>query len=95
MGVLLAVYPNSRLNRTKVDITLPLLSSKDYYLKRWKKHEDKLVILVHAQQRYVVMENEKYDRLRELALAATIAETRADYAAGRYTQKRWLNICSA
>lgn len=49
------------------------------------KHDDELVISVRGQQRYVVMDIEKYNLLRELELAAAIAESRADYAAGRYT----------
>lgn len=46
---------------------------------------EELVISVRGQNRYVVMDIEKYNRLRELELATAIAEAKADYAAGRYT----------
>ncbi|MBV1931141.1 MAG: type II toxin-antitoxin system Phd/YefM family antitoxin [Porticoccaceae bacterium] len=49
------------------------------------KHDDELVISVRGQHRYVVMDIEKYNQLRELELATAVAEARADYAAGRYT----------
>lgn len=49
------------------------------------KHDDEVVISVRGQQRYVVMDIEKYNQLRELELVAAIAETRVDYDAGRYT----------
>jgi DNA-directed RNA polymerase alpha subunit len=47
--------------------------------------DEEVLISVRGQGRYVVMEIEKYNRLRELELAAAVAEARADYAAGRYT----------
>ena len=46
---------------------------------------EELLISVRGQERYVVMNIEKYNRLREMELAAAVAEARADYAAGRYT----------
>ena len=49
------------------------------------KHDDELVISVRGQLRYVVMDIEKYNQLRELELATAVAEARADHAAGRYT----------
>lgn len=49
------------------------------------KHDDEVLISVRGQSRYVVMDIEKYNRLRELELAAAVAEAKADYAAGRYT----------
>lgn len=49
------------------------------------KHDDELVISVRGQHRYVVMDIEKYNHLRELELATAVAEAKADYAAGRYT----------
>lgn len=49
------------------------------------KHDDEVLISVRGQHRYVVMDIEHYNRLRELELAIAVAEARADYAAGRYT----------
>lgn len=46
---------------------------------------EELLISVRGQERYVVMNIEKYNRLRELELTAAVAEAKADYAAGRYT----------
>ncbi len=46
---------------------------------------EELLISVRGQERYVVMEIEKYNRLRELELAAAVAEAKAEYDAGRYT----------
>jgi len=48
------------------------------------KHDAEVRISVRGQDRYVVMDIEQYNRLRELELAAAVAEARADYAAGRY-----------
>lgn len=49
------------------------------------EQDEEVLISVRGQSRYVVMDIEKYNRLRELELAAAVAEARADYAAGRYT----------
>jgi hypothetical protein len=49
------------------------------------KHDDELVISVRGQHRYVVMDIEKYNHLRELELAVAVAEAKADYSARRYT----------
>lgn len=51
------------------------------------QQSEELMISVRGQNRYVVMDIEKYNRLRELELAAAVAEAeaRADYAAGRYS----------
>ena len=49
------------------------------------KHDDEVLISVRGQNRYVVMDIEKYNRMRELELATAVAEARADYEAGRYT----------
>ena len=49
------------------------------------KHDDELVISVRGQHRFVVMDIEKYNHLRELELTMAVAEAKADYAAGRYT----------
>lgn len=48
------------------------------------QHSDELLISVRGKDRYVVMTTETYNRLRELELAAAVAEAKADYAAGRY-----------
>jgi hypothetical protein len=49
------------------------------------RDSEELLISVRGQQRYVVMSIETYNRLRELELAAAVAEAKADYDAGRYT----------
>jgi len=49
------------------------------------QQSDELMISVRGQNRYVVMDIEKYNRLRELELTAAVAEAREDYAAGRFT----------
>ncbi|MEQ8289939.1 MAG: type II toxin-antitoxin system Phd/YefM family antitoxin [Gammaproteobacteria bacterium] len=49
------------------------------------KQGEEVMISVRGQSRYVVMDIEKYNRLRELELTAAVAEARADYAAGRFT----------
>lgn len=46
---------------------------------------EELLISVRGKDRYVVMDIEKYNRLRELELVAAVAEAKADYAAGRFT----------
>lgn len=48
------------------------------------RNSEELLISVRGQDRYVVMDIEKYNRLRELELAAAVAEAKADYAASRY-----------
>lgn len=47
--------------------------------------EDEVLISVRGKNRYVVMNIEKYNVLRELELAAAVEEAKADYEAGRYT----------
>lgn len=42
------------------------------------------VITVHGKNTYVVLSNEKYNRLRECELAVALSEAEADVAAGRY-----------
>ncbi len=49
------------------------------------QQSDELMISVRGQNRYVVMDIEKYNRLRELELTAAVAEAREDYAAGHFT----------
>lgn len=50
------------------------------------EHNDEVLISVRGKDRYVVMTIETYNRLRELELAAAVAEAKADYAAGRYNR---------
>lgn len=42
------------------------------------------VITVHGKNTYVVLSNEKYNRLRECELAVALGEAEADVAAGHY-----------
>lgn len=42
------------------------------------------VITVHGKNTYVVLSNEKYNRLRECELAIALSECEADVSAGRY-----------
>lgn len=49
------------------------------------QQSEELMISVRGQSRYVIMDIEKYNHLRELELTAAVAEARADYAAGRYS----------
>jgi hypothetical protein len=44
-----------------------------------------VVISVRGQDKYVVMDLEKYAKLREYELAIAIQEAKADVDAGRYT----------
>lgn len=45
------------------------------------------VISVRGKDRYVVMDLAHYHHLRECELAAALAETRADVAAGRFVKE--------
>lgn len=47
--------------------------------------DEGLVISVRGQDKYVVMDIEKYAKLREYELAIAIQESKADLDAGRYT----------
>jgi hypothetical protein len=49
------------------------------------RQSEELMISVRGQNRYVVMDIEKYNHLRELELTAAVAEAKADYAAGCFT----------
>jgi PHD/YefM family antitoxin component YafN of YafNO toxin-antitoxin module len=46
---------------------------------------DEVVVTIRGQERYVIMDIEKYAKLREYELAAAVEEARADYEAGRFT----------
>lgn len=48
------------------------------------KKDEEVVISVRGQDRYVVMDMEKYARLREYELAAALHEVKADLEAGRF-----------
>lgn len=45
------------------------------------------VVSVRGKDRFVVMDVEQYHYLRECELAAALAESRADIAAGRFVQE--------
>ena len=48
------------------------------------QQHDEVVISVRGKNRYVAMGIAHYNRLRELELAAAVAEARADYEQGCY-----------
>ncbi|MBQ0718612.1 MAG: type II toxin-antitoxin system prevent-host-death family antitoxin [Gammaproteobacteria bacterium] len=48
------------------------------------KVDEEVIITVRGQDRYVVMDVEKYARLRECELSIALQEARADVDAGRY-----------
>jgi PHD/YefM family antitoxin component YafN of YafNO toxin-antitoxin module len=48
------------------------------------KDDEEVIISVRGQDRYVVINMEKYARLREYELAAALQEAKADLEAGRY-----------
>lgn len=47
-------------------------------------HGLEAVITVHGKNTYVVLSNEKYNRLRECELTVALSEAEADLAADRY-----------
>lgn len=49
------------------------------------KVEQEVIISVRGQDRYVVMDIEKYAKLREYELVVALQEAKADVEAGRYT----------
>ena len=49
-------------------------------LQKW----DEVVIQVRGKPRFVVVDAERYERLRELELDAALREVQADIEAGRY-----------
>jgi PHD/YefM family antitoxin component YafN of YafNO toxin-antitoxin module len=51
------------------------------------KDDDEAVITVRGQSRYVVMTMDKYNQLRESELTNAVRETRADYNAGRISDR--------
>jgi hypothetical protein len=50
------------------------------------KHPE-AIVSVRGKDRFVVMDLEQYHYLRECELAAALAETRADLAAGRFVEE--------
>jgi len=50
-------------------------------LQKW----DEVVIQVRGKPRFVVVDAERYERLRELELDAALREVQADVEAGEYT----------
>lgn len=51
------------------------------------EHATEAVVSVRGKQHYLVMELAHYHYLRECELEAALAETRADLAAGRFSQE--------
>ena len=49
------------------------------------KEDEEVIISVRGKDRYVVMDIQKYTRLREYELAGALQEAKADVEAGRYT----------
>lgn len=49
------------------------------------KHGEEAIISVRGRDLYVVIDIEKYAKLREYELAAALEEAKADVEAGRYT----------
>lgn len=48
------------------------------------KVDEEVIISVRGQDRYVIMDLEKYNKLREYELAMAVQEAKADIAAGRF-----------
>ena len=51
------------------------------------KHQLEAIITVRGQKRYVVMDIEHYEHLRECELEAAFQHVQADLAAGRYVRE--------
>lgn len=47
--------------------------------------DEEVIVTVRGQDKYVIMDLEKYAKLREYELAFAIQEAKADVAAGHYT----------
>ena len=48
------------------------------------KEDEEVIISVRGKERFVVMDIEKYNRLREFELTVALQEAKADVEAGRY-----------
>lgn len=53
-------------------------------LEQLLQDDDEVMISVRGKERFVVMDIDTYNRLREYELAAAVNEVREDIAAGRY-----------
>ena len=51
------------------------------------KDDEEVVISVRGQDKYVVMDVEKYAKLREYELAIAVQEAKADIEAGRFVSE--------
>ena len=51
------------------------------------ENEDEVIISVRGKNKYVVMELEKYAKLREIELELALQEAKADVEAGRFTSE--------
>ena len=49
------------------------------------KEDEEVIISVRGKERYVIVDIEKYARMREYELASALQEARADIDAGRFT----------
>ncbi len=73
--------------------TMPSISANDLKVKGISaieallEHQPEAIISVHGKDRFVVMDIEHYQYLRECELDAALAETRADLAAGRFVKE--------
>lgn len=56
-------------------------------LEKTLAEEGEAIISVRGNNRYVVMELDAYNRLRECELAAAVEETRREYAAGKHVEE--------
>jgi len=56
-------------------------------IERLLKEEQEVVISVRGKSRYVVIDVDRYDYLRECELTAAWNQSRADLAAGRYKRE--------
>jgi len=51
-------------------------------------NENELIITVRGKEKYVVMDMQKYNYLRECELDVALQETRADYQNGEFVTER-------
>ena len=49
------------------------------------EEDDEVIISVRGKERFVILDIEKYARIREYELAAALQDAKADVDAGRYT----------
>ena len=53
-------------------------------VEEYLKEDEEVIISVRGKERYVVMDIEKYNRLREYELTLALQEAKADVEAGSY-----------